>query len=81
MNDTETLPLNQPNGNQSNGTRPDRRFSEPVASESVASESTSLSPVKEDSEGLQSLADLIGRDAREDAAIYLHRANTHHNGE
>lgn len=83
MNVTETKPLDQPGGtpNGRQRLRPSRM--QPAESKAPASCSPveALNPVKDGSAALETLAFAIGLDASDDAAIYLHRANTHHDGE
>ncbi len=77
MNVTETKPLDQPSETSSG-----RQPSPSSRTQSAESNAPATSvPVNDDSGSLESFALMIGLDACDDAAIYLHRANTHHDGE
>ncbi|MCC9655489.1 hypothetical protein [Rhodopirellula halodulae] len=57
---------------------------EPAKFDSAAPQSGGASSTPLDLERLSALtrlSALIGEDAKTDAAIYIHRANTHHDGE
>jgi hypothetical protein len=95
MNVTETKPLDQPGRtpNSRQRLRPSRMQPAELRTPASCSPVEALNPVEapklvkapnpvEDcSTDLETLAFAIGLDASDDAAIYLHRANTHHDGE
>lgn len=89
MNVTETKPLDQLGGTPNGGQIPRPSRMQPAESSTPASCSPvealnpveAPNPVEDGSPALETLAFAIGLDASDDAAIYLHRANTHHDGE
>ncbi|GAB5516842.1 hypothetical protein [Rhodopirellula baltica] len=77
MNVTETKPLDQP-AETSSGRQPSPSSRTQLAESNAPATPV---PVNDESGSLESFALMIGFDACDDAAIYLHRANTHHDGE